>query len=97
MPDIIDELKGLDDAALLKKFGFADKISKFKADLEEAAKLPEKGREHIARNLEKAFQPSSYIVEDVGWQVEREQRKAAKLEAEATDFVNECGCCEQID
>lgn len=97
MTDIISQLKGMDDATLSKKIGFADKLANFRADLERADKLSGDSRTKVAEAINKAFTPSSYIIEDLGWQVDRAEKSTKKDSCAATDFVNECGCTDHID
>lgn len=93
MADIITQLKAMDDASLMKKIGFADKLQKFRTDLDRADKLTGDARNGVIAEINKAFTPSSYVIEDLGWRVDSAERKAAKLAKGASDFVNECGCC----
>lgn len=96
MADIIDELLGMDDAALTAKLGFADRVKSFKMDLERASKLTGDGRTDVASSLTKMFVPSTYAADDLGWKVDRAEKKA-KGKLTPTDLVNECGCCDPID
>jgi len=75
MADIIDELVGLDDAALAKKLGFEDKVKQFKLDLARAAKLKDKGRAQIAARLTRMFTPDTYLVGDMSYELDRAEKK----------------------
>ena len=94
MADMIKKLKAMDDAAILTQFGFDKKVTKFKEDLERGDKLTGDARDKLNETLEKAFQPSTYVIEDLGWQIDRAEKKA---KCGPTDFVNSCGCADHID
>jgi hypothetical protein len=76
MADIIDELLGMDDAALSKKIGFADKLQVFKNDIGRASKLSGDARTKVVDHLKRTFAPSSYAIEDIGYTVDRAEKKA---------------------
>lgn len=75
MPDLIDELLGMDDAALGKKLGFDDKVKQFKVDLTRAAKLKDDGRKQIVGRLTRMFTPDTYMVGDMSYELERAEKK----------------------
>jgi hypothetical protein len=89
MADLIDELLGMDDAALATKLGFNDRVKQFKADLTRASKLQGDGRKKVATTLSKMFTPQSYAVEDLGWQIDSAERKANGK----TSPAEIAGCC----
>lgn len=68
MPDIIDELAGMDDAALGKKLGYTDKIADFRKDLKEAEGLDDKTRKIAADNIKRMFEPNIYP-DEVKWKI----------------------------
>lgn len=80
MPDIIDSLAALDDAALAAKLGFAAKTADFRKSLEEAKTLPEEARKEIADSISRQLQPSIWPG-DLAHQVECAKRKLAKKTA----------------
>lgn len=91
MPDIIDTLMGLDDAALSTKIGQDKILSKFKSDLADAAALPEAQRIEAAERIDRLINPTP-DARDIGWMVDdlqrearRDERKSAKAEIEDSD------------
>lgn len=89
MPDIIDQLLGMDDATLSSKIGQDRTLAKFKKDLSEAAQLPPKLRAEAAERIDRAVNPPPSPSE-IGWIVDdlqREHRNAGQkgAVAEMTD------------
>lgn len=81
MPDIIDTLAGLDDAALMAKLGFDKKLSKAKEDLAELAKLPAgDARTNAVEKVNNLLNPTIYS-DELGWIKESAERKVAKSAA----------------
>lgn len=87
--DTIDSLLSLDDAALGKKLGFADKVTAFKLDLERAKKLDQDGKAKVNAHLAKMFTPDSYRVDDLGWKIDQAEKKA-KTGSSPGEIA---GCC----
>lgn len=81
MPDIIDELSGMDDAALSKKLGYTDKVADFRKDLKEAEGLDDASRKIAADNIKRMFEPNIYP-DEVKWKIKDAKRQTAKTNAE---------------
>lgn len=77
MPDIIDTLAGLDDAALSVKFGLADKLAKAKKDIAELAALTGDVRAKAAERVDKMFKPNIYP-DELGWVKEDASRAVCR-------------------
>jgi hypothetical protein len=96
--DIIKNLIGLDDAALSKKLGFADKVAAFKIDLSRADSLTGDARKSVQADLTRMFTPSDYTVSDLGYKVDRAERMA-KCDKDKTTPASvldgACDCAEQ--
>lgn len=92
MADIIEELSGMDDAALAVKLGFSDKVKSFREDLARAAKLQGKPRAKIEDHLTRMFTPDTYRIDDMKWQLERAEQKAAG-KTTPCEIVETCGDC----
>lgn len=97
MADIITELKALDDAALGTKLGFTDRVAQFKKDLEAADKLTGKGRDLVVKELTGMFTPSTYRINDMSYTLKRAETMNNPKSKECADFVNSCGCMDEID
>lgn len=91
MADIIDELTGLDDAALSKRLGFDTKLETVKTALAEAAATEGKVRKQVATRLTEAFTPSTYVFEDIGYTIKRAKQEASGKTTPA-NLVAGCGC-----
>lgn len=89
MADLINELAGMDDAALGKKLGFSDKVAAFKLDLERADKLQGDGRKKVLSALARMFSPQSYAIEDLNYTIARAEKPAKTTPA---GLVQACGC-----
>lgn len=89
MPDIIDELNGLDDKALGEKLGFDVKIQNVRASLAEAAATSGDVRKKVVARLSEAFVPSTYVFEDIGYTIKQAQQKA-KTGASPSEVIS---CC----
>lgn len=87
MADLIDELTALDDKALAVKLGFDDKVKAFRGDLARAAKLEGDGRKKVVNHLTRMFTPQSYAIEDLGYTLDRAEKKGKTTPAEMA------GCC----
>lgn len=95
MSDTIKELMALDDAALSKKLGFADRVAAFRKDLERANALSGTARANIENDLRKMFAPQTYAIEDLGWKVSREEKKAnAPCKTTPASVIEDCGCAD---
>jgi hypothetical protein len=86
MADLIDELSGLDDAALAQKLVFDDKVKSFKDDLAKAAKLTGDARAKVVKHLDRMFTPDTWEIQDLGHTVKR----AEKSGTTPSDIA---GCC----
>lgn len=95
MADLIDELAGMDDAALGAKLGFNDKVSNFRADLKRAQALSGKPREKVESHLKSMFTPHVYT-EDLKWRVDDAER-LAKGKTSPCSIVQEAGCDCPVD
>lgn len=92
MTDIIDELLAMDDAALSEKMGLTQKLLAFKEDLAEAAKLSGDNRSEVAETVTKAFMPSAYAIDDLGYTIDRINRKKADKDGTSPSEITDC-CC----
>lgn len=89
MPDIIDELKGLDDAALTAKLGFTRKLAEAREGLDKMAALEGKAREEAASRVQRMFEPNVYP-DEFKWIAEDAVRHAARS---AVDEMNDGSPC----
>lgn len=79
MADIIDELMGLDDDALVKRIGVDKQIANFRKQLTEMAGFDGKWREEAAERLDRVVNPTPHV-QEINWindDIQREQRQAA--------------------
>jgi hypothetical protein len=90
--DLIDELSGMDDAALANKLGFADKVKAFRDDLARAGKLAGDPRKKVLDTLDRMFRPSIYP-DELHYTVESAERKAAG-KTTPSEIVSCCGDCD---
>lgn len=91
--DKISQMLKLDDQALAKELGFADKVKSFKEDLARADKLEPKFRKGVNESLEKMFQPNIWP-EDLKHRVNQAERKQKDPDCGGpADVVSTCGDC----
>lgn len=93
--DKISQMLKLDDAALAKALGFADKVKSFKEDLTRADKLEPKFRTGVNESLEKMFQPNIWP-EDLKYKVDKAERKQKDPDcdgpADVVSCAGDCSC-----
>lgn len=77
MADIIDELTGMDDAALGAKLGFDKKLADAKEHLGELAALTGEARKIAADRVEHMFTPNIYP-DEWGWIARDAKREASR-------------------
>lgn len=90
MADIISELAGLDDGALSTKIGFTAKLKTIKDNLAKADALTGEPRKKIVKDLERGLAPSTYVFEDLEWQIKHAQQKE-KTGCSPADVIS-CAC-----
>ena len=86
MADIIDELSGMDDAALAKRMGFDDKLADAKTHIAELSKLTGEARTIAADRLKHQFEPRVYP-DEWGWIARDAQREAARKNMTPKDVI----------
>lgn len=93
MTDTIKTLAALDDAALLVKLGYADKLAKAKADLAAADALTGDARKYAETRISSMFTPNVYP-DEIGYAVESAVRKANKSAAAEMNACSPCSLCD---
>lgn len=91
MADIIDELSGMDDAALGAKLGFQDKVKAFRDDLARAQKLSGKPRDKLVKSVESMFVPNVYP-DELRWKIEDAECSAKNSTTPASVLKGACDC-----
>lgn len=92
MSDIIDELLAADDATLMKKFGYSQKLASAREDLIEAGKLSGDARSSVVERINSMLTPTIYG-DEIGYAVDSAKRRAAnKGKTTPSSMLSACGC-----